>query len=471
MKHKILLLVFVSAFILNAAAQKRSKSITAYAITAVEKGNSKWTEVKLIDLNSGEEIQSVYKSADEIAILNARTLKPVIKKEGLVKEFKLIKTPANNFKIITDKKLNELPLTEINTYTRTEKEVIIRKVRTRMNSNAPFATQSAACAYDKKHGRLYYTPMGINQLRYIDLNSKSPQVFYFENEPMGVLSDPGDAPSHITRMVIGGDGNGYALTNNAQHLIRFTTNKKADITDMGALSDDANNGTNSVHSGSGYGGDMIADRSGNLYLITANRSVFKINIDSRVATFKGSIKGLPQGFTTNGAAVEKNTNVIVTSSTHTSGYYMFDLNTLQAQKISEAESVFNASDLANSNLISDSKIKKEIPQTQKEEAKEFFQSNGRQETPIIAENKMTVFPNPVTNGVVNLSFKEYSSGRYEIQFMDLSGKLIQERAVYLNSKTQVQELKLPASLSKGNYLVKVVNEAGKVINVEKILLQ
>lgn len=34
---------------------------------------------------------------------------------------------------------------------------------------APFATGVAAAAFDKKHNRLYYTPMFVDQLRYIDL--------------------------------------------------------------------------------------------------------------------------------------------------------------------------------------------------------------------------------------------------------------------------------------------------------------
>ena len=94
-------------------------------------------------------------------------------------------------------------------------------------------------AYDKKHERLYYTPMGINQLRYIDL--KSNKIYYFENEPFGTVSGPGDGANQICRMVIASDGNGYALTNDANHLIRFTTGKNPVITDLGALTDDASN--------------------------------------------------------------------------------------------------------------------------------------------------------------------------------------------------------------------------------------
>ena len=126
---------------------------------------------------------------------------------------------------------------------------------------------------------------------------------------------------------------------------------------MGALTDDAANQKFSVRSPGGYGGDMIADAQGNLYLITGNRNVFKISINSRTATYQGTIKGLPQGFTTNGAMVEEGSKVIVCSSQSTTGYFRFDLTPMQAEKISSSENVFNASDLANGNLAFEKKKK------------------------------------------------------------------------------------------------------------------
>ncbi len=53
-----------------------------------------------------------------------------------------------------------------------------------------------------------------------------------------------------------------------------------------------------------WGGDMIADASGNLYVITAHNHVFKIDVQSRMATYISEIKELPAGFTTNGAVVD-----------------------------------------------------------------------------------------------------------------------------------------------------------------------
>ena len=41
------------------------------------------------------------------------------------------------------------------------------------------------------------------------------------------------------------------------------------------------------------GSSSIADDNGNLFVLSARNNVFKINIESKVATFLGTISGLP----------------------------------------------------------------------------------------------------------------------------------------------------------------------------------
>jgi hypothetical protein len=341
----------------------------------------------------------------------------------------------------------------------------------RIQTDKPFATNSAAMAYDKKHDRLYYTPMSINQLRYIDL--KSNKIYFFEDEPFGKANGYVDAPNQITRMVIASDGDGYALSNDANHLIKFTTGKNPVITDLGPATDDAANGKFSVHSPGGYGGDMIADASGNLYLITANRNVFKINIENQVAKHMGTIKGLPQGFSTNGAMVEAGSKVIIASSESTVGYYRFDLTTMQAEKVSSSADVFNASDLANGNLA----FSKKKDRKQQEETKivapvvEEVATKPVPQNPSIRNNGIEVFPNPVTNGVVKLSFADQPAGKYQVQLLDLSGKLISAKEITVSNDMQVEELRLPELSVKGNYFLKIFCEANKVSVVNKIVVQ
>ena len=415
---KTLLFVFSLAAVSFVHAQKQKG--TAYAITSVEKGSTKWTEVRLVNLQSGEEVQPVFQSASDAELLNARTGKALER-------------------IDSDGK--------------------------KTASMKPFATNSAALAFDKKHNRLYYTPLGINQLRYIDLKAKSPKVYFLEEEAFGVVKGSGDVAAQITRMVFAADGKGYALSNDGNHLIRFTTSKKPEITDLGPLTDDLTNGRHSIHSYSSYGGDMIADTEGNLWLVTSNNGVYKINISSKMASYVGRIKGLPRGYSTNGAVAEGDSKVIVSSSRSTEGYFRFDLNSLEATKVSTGGTVFNASDLANGFLAFQKKDE------EKKEEVAVAPLVERMEPETVKPNAIAVYPNPVTSGFFKISFADQQPGRYNVQLLDVSGKVISTRPYNLVSKVQVEEFRLPQQLAAGNYLVRVVNENSKAPVVHQLVVQ
>jgi len=462
MKKTVLLLVMISV-ITGASAQKRKRAeqpLTGYAITAVEKGGRSWKEVRLVNITTGEEIKSIYQSSQEIEALNARTGSPIVKKD-----LNVGKAPAKKV-VNLDQELAVANGSNVRVRT-----VVINNHG--IQYDKPFATNSAAMAYDKKHERLYYTPMGINQLRYIDL--KSMKIYYFENESFGTVSGPGDGANQICRMAIASDGNGYALSNDGNHFMRFTTDKNAAITDLGALTDDAANGTNSIHSRKAFGGDMIADASGNLYVLTANRNVFKVNIQNKVATYLGAIKGLPDGFSTNGAMVEEGSKVIVASSESAIGYFRFDLTTMQAEKVSTNASVFNASDLANERLAF-AKNKKE-----KKKAEELVQQQAPQATEEATKKSpaqqgilnagISVYPNPVTNGLVKVSFAGQPTGKYSIDLIDISGKLIQTKEVNINSRMQIEEVRIPRSVSGGSYLLKINGVGNNVSFTNKLVVQ
>ena len=90
----------------------------AYAITSESIGSSVWTEVKLIDLASGQVTRNVFENAKaNYTLYDARSLKQI--------------TIAKN------------------------------DSTSAMNDLRPFAGYSAACAFDKKKNRLYYAPLFI----------------------------------------------------------------------------------------------------------------------------------------------------------------------------------------------------------------------------------------------------------------------------------------------------------------------
>src|SRR4051794_13206402 len=80
MRLKILLTLAGTALASLSYAQK-NKQLTAFAITGPQKGQNNWTEVRLVDMNTGSEVRPVYQSAQDVELLNARTGKPIVKKD------------------------------------------------------------------------------------------------------------------------------------------------------------------------------------------------------------------------------------------------------------------------------------------------------------------------------------------------------------------------------------------------------
>jgi len=154
----------------------------AYAITDITKEGANWSSLRRIDLKSG---------AFSEVLLNGNDASSLAYDDA------------------TKKQMNE-PFTD---------------ARFGKTANAAFGTGVAAIAYDKRNNRLYYTPMFINQLRYIDL--KTMKVYFVPtSDNTGLQIKANDQSNIITRMTIGADGNGYALSNDGNHLLRFTTGKK-----------------------------------------------------------------------------------------------------------------------------------------------------------------------------------------------------------------------------------------------------
>lgn len=191
----------------------------------------------------------------------------------------------------------------------------------------------AAIAHDRDNRRLYFTPMLIDRLSYVDLRTMRIRVV--SNNFTRLMPKQADQSNIITRMVIADDDKGYALTNDGRHLIRFTTRNNPVITDLGSLVDAPGNNEMSVHNAcSSYGGDLVADDEGNLYLITIRNHVFRIKISTKIARYLGTISGLPASFTTSGAAVHQDgKKVVVVSSVDASDVYTVNMRTLAASKL------------------------------------------------------------------------------------------------------------------------------------------
>lgn len=411
------LLSLSAILLLSALAPAQQADRFAYAITDMQQNGANWSYLRKLDLRTGEYSQVLLNGTD----VNAPAFDAASKKQA----------PS-----MTDARFGQWV-------------------------NAPFGTGVAAMAYDRKNNRLYYTPMFVDQLRYIDL--KTMKVYFvtdlaFTGKPVK-SSDQGNI---VTRMVIASDGNGYAMTNDAMQLIRFSTGKKTSITDLGAIADDPANKTVSVHNScSSYGGDMVADDDGNLYIFSARNNVFKINTETKVATWLGAVQGLPAGFTINGAAVQEANRVLVASAVQGGSYFIVDMRNLQAAPYTINGTVWQSSDLANSNLLVSGNKKQA-------ETMELMRNKpaGTDET-----NRIAIFPNPVTDNQFVIQFGQLDAGSYTVQVLDVTGRQVQQQGVNIATENQVQKIQLPAAASKGVYMVKVVDVNNRTVYNNKIVVQ
>ena len=409
MKKVILPSMAIAAILLSATVYGQANK--AYAITGEIKGSVNWNTVREIDLATGEVIRTIYDPANSIQPYDALTRSAI--------------------QVSANEKYSVKAL--------------------------PMVTGVAAAAYDARSNRLYFTNMRADELRYFDLSTNENKVFFVRGLGMAG-GNKYDEANVITRMTFSADGSGYGLTNDGNNLIRFTTDQKPQITKLGQLIDGKKNGSMSVHSQcSSWGGDMVGDAYGNLYLVSMRNQIFKINPETRIADYIGAVKGLPADFTSNGVAVNNDGEMVVSSAVLSNNYYKINIATLDATPLPKKESgIYNSSDLANSNLL--------------------YQKNALVNDLIVrnevkGNNAISVFPNPVANRFFNLQFDKVPKGQYTLLLTDISGKLVFTRALNINVAGQMERISLPRSSAGGMYLLKVTGSDKQTIYSDKIVVQ
>ena len=406
MNFKLLLSTTFIASSLLATAQNAGN---AYAITGSNNNKFLWNNIKQVDLATGTVVKTLFE-ADATA-------------------FKMSYADGSKFLNTQDAK--------------------------------PTVFGVAAAALDARHNRLYFAPMHLSEIRYLDLDNANASFTVVKQNIIGASATYQNEENHLTRMVIAADGYGYAITNDANHLIRFTTGNKVVVEDLGALVDAESNKTISVHNKcTSWGGDIVADAFGKLVIVSANHNVFSVDVNSKIATYDGAITGLPATFTTNASAVDNEGNMIVGSAVVFDGLFKVNVKSLAATKIENTENQFNASDLANANFLS-----------QKEyNSKNKFNTTAQLYTDVISGSSR-VFPNPVTNSEFKVLFDDLSVGTYTITVTDLTGRIILNKTANIAAKVQAEKVQLKSTLAKGMYLVKVSNANQKLMFTERIVVQ
>jgi methionine-rich copper-binding protein CopC len=82
---------------------------------------------------------------------------------------------------------------------------------------------------------------------------------------------------------------------------------------------------------------------------------------------------------------------------------------------------------------------------------------------IRSEYRIAVFPNPVINKTINISFSNQSAGRYNIQLINALGQIALNKTEMLDAAPQTKKISLGNQLPSGNYQLKIIAPDGKTI--------
>ena len=312
----------------------------------------------------------------------------------------------------------------------------------------------AAAGYRAATKQLFYIPMHSGELRWAQWNGNQAPLFFTLKSHVLSQLDFNKTENQITRMTIDQKGVGYALTNDAMHLIEFTTGEKPTLRDLGQLIDAPANGQQSIHNAcSSFGGDIVAGDDGNIYLITQRNQIYVFSPQKRIASYVGAIKGLPQTFTSNGAAATENGSLILTCSYGDQNSYIVNPENWESSPVfSDKVKGYNMSDLASGNFLA------RKPKT------------GASFTTVAVEHQIQVYPNPLSGSRLQISMDHTISGNHQVQLVDLNGKVINQQSVNLIAGTQSFYINYSAAIAKGTYFIKLTNPSDKTILTSKLII-
>ena len=338
-------------------------------------------------------------------------------------------------------------------------------------SKSPLGGSVACMAFDAKSNRLFYVPLQLSELRYLDLTESEQSFTCLKNQSLNLLHNKDDVANQISRMAMGSDGFGYALSNDGEHLIKFSTQGTPVIQDLGVLIDNPTNKIMVRSSCTSWGGDMVGGTDGKLYLIGLYNHVFRINLPSKKCDYLGTIKNLPDGFTSNGASADENGDLVVSCGTTYnkpfSPIYKVKWPSLEASSVNvHISSLGNVSDMASGNLL--------FQVAPKTVEKSGTQLNFTQTTEIdvVTLPSYNIYPNPITRGrfqIKTTNIKE--KGEYKMRLLDVGGQVIMEGRMNLGLKTNSNSFSFPPQNAKGVYFVQIADAFNRTVYSQQLIVE
>ena len=302
----------------------------------------------------------------------------------------------------------------------------------------------ASLAFDQKNNSLVFVPMFSSNI-YV-MNNRTKEITLVENTAIKSVQCTID--SHITRMTATKDGIIYAMSNSGSQLIKISSeNGKYSVKDLGTIKDISTNTDKKLSTmQTGFGGDMVADADGNLYVFSAFNNVFKINVRNLTSEFMGTVSGLPENYTSNGAAVNA-TGDIVVGNARGEGLYEINFKTLEAKAVS-GDFKMPIYDLASSYFLNDKAVS----------TAEMFTG-------------IEIYPTKVNQQFFNIKINnEKVKGNLKVELADYMGNKLMKQNI--NVVRNNSEFKINLSkYNAGVYIVNIQDAAGNAIFSTKIVIE
>lgn len=298
-----------------------------------------------------------------------------------------------------------------------------------------------AAMTESTNGEIFYIPMNSKTLSIVNPSAKTATVFDIPNSKMDIK----DQATYYARMTTTPDGYMYALNNIGSEFLKISSN--GTIQNLGSVDELANFAKSSGVETSVYGGDMIADAFGNVYVLTASANVFKINPNNISTHYLGKIKGLPENFTVNAAAVEKDGRVLLGTSSLNHGFYSLDFSSLEAEfKADYSAPVY---DMSSPNFLKQDELDQIVN----------------------LDSNYSLYPTLVKNSELNIVSKSNDNAVLRISVWNLNNKQVYTNSVQVKSIGEFQ-VKLNGALQPGIYVLKAVNQNGQeVLNTKFTLVR
>lgn len=344
------------------------------------------------------------------------------------------------------------------------------EVRESEEDSNPLGGSVACLAYDAKTNRLFYVPQLLSEIRYLDLNEPRPSFTRLGNQSLNLLHNKEDVAGQISRMTIGADGFGYALSNDGEHLIRFTTKGNPVIQDLGTLIDNPSNKVLVRSSCTSWGGDIVGAADGSLYLVTVRNHIFKINTQTKKCDYIGLIKDLPQEFTSNGSSVDENGQLLISCGTtygkNFPSVFQVDMNTLVAKPLDlNGQEADNISDMASSNLL----FQKTGKDAETVAGPSFSNSVTSEAS---TASSIQVFPNPVHHGKFQIRTTQMmEKGDYQLMIQDVSGNPVMKAKMTLSAKGDTHSFSFPSRNAKGVYFLQIIDIFNRTVFSQQLFVE